>query len=45
MRTTYEYIVVGCGGIGGAAAYWLSRQAADDVLALEQFHLGHDRGS
>jgi sarcosine oxidase len=44
MRKTYEYIVVGCGGIGSAAAYWLSRRAADDVLALEQFHLGHDRG-
>jgi sarcosine oxidase len=44
VRTTYEYIVVGCGGIGSAAAYWLSRQAGDQVLALEQFHLGHDRG-
>jgi sarcosine oxidase len=44
VRTTYEYIVVGCGGIGSAAACWLSRQAGDQVLALEQFHLGHDRG-
>jgi sarcosine oxidase len=44
VRTTYEYIVVGCGGIGSAAAYWLSRQAGDQVLALEHFHLGHDRG-
>ena len=44
MRTTYEYIIVGCGGIGAAAAYWLSRQAGDQVLALEQFHLGHERG-
>ncbi len=45
MRTTYEYIVVGCGGIGSAAAYWLSRQAGgQEVLALEQFALGHDRG-
>jgi sarcosine oxidase len=44
MRTTYESIVVGCGGIGSAAAYWLSRQAAEDVLALEQFALGHDQG-
>jgi sarcosine oxidase len=44
VRTSYEYIVVGCGGIGSAAAYWLSRQAGDQVLALEQFHLGHDRG-
>jgi sarcosine oxidase len=44
VRTTYEYIVVGCGGIGSAAAYWLSRQAGEDVLALEQYQLGHDRG-
>ncbi len=44
MRTTYEYIVAGCGGIGSAAAYWLSREAGDQVLALERFHLGHDRG-
>jgi sarcosine oxidase len=44
MRTTYEYIVVGCGGIGSAAAYWLSREASEEVLALEQFHLGHERG-
>jgi sarcosine oxidase len=45
MRTTYEFIVVGCGGIGSAAAYWLSREASGEVLALEQFALGHDRGS
>ena len=44
MRTTYEFIVVGCGGIGSAAAYWLSREVGEEVLALEQFHLGHDRG-
>jgi sarcosine oxidase len=45
VRTTYEYMVVGCGGIGSAAAYWLSRQAGgEEVLALEQFALGHDRG-
>ncbi len=45
MRTDYEYIVVGCGGIGSAAAYWLSRKAGIEVLALEQFTLGHDKGS
>ena len=44
MRTNYEYIVVGCGGIGSAAAYWLSREAGKEVLALEQFTLGHDKG-
>jgi sarcosine oxidase len=45
MRTTYEVIVIGCGGLGSAAAYWLARRAGSDVLAIEQFALGHDRGS
>jgi sarcosine oxidase len=44
VKTSYEYIVVGCGGIGSAAVYWLSREAGSEVLGLEQFHLGHDRG-
>jgi sarcosine oxidase len=44
LKTAYEYIVAGCGGIGSAAAYWLARQAGADVLGLEQFALGHDRG-
>lgn len=44
MKTEYEYIVIGLGGIGSAAAYWLSRQAGGDVLGLEQFELGHPRG-
>jgi sarcosine oxidase len=44
VRRTFEYIVVGCGGIGSAAAYWLSREAGEEVLGLEQFALGHDRG-
>ncbi|MGH3146147.1 MAG: N-methyl-L-tryptophan oxidase [Rubrobacter sp.] len=43
-KTAYEYIVVGCGGIGSAAAYWLAREAGSEVLGLEQFHLGHNRG-
>ncbi|CAN5855820.1 N-methyl-L-tryptophan oxidase [soil metagenome] len=45
MRKTWEAIVIGCGGIGSAAAYWLSRRAGADVLAIEQFQLGHDYGS
>jgi sarcosine oxidase len=45
MRRAYEVIVIGCGGIGSAATYWLARQIRSDVLALEQFALGHDRGS
>ncbi|MGH2562514.1 MAG: N-methyl-L-tryptophan oxidase [Thermomicrobiales bacterium] len=45
MRRGYDVIVVGCGGLGSAAAYWLARRAGDGVLAIEQFGLGHDRGS
>ena len=44
MKRDYEYIVVGLGGWGSAAAYWLSRRARADVLGLEQFELGHVRG-
>ena len=45
MKRAYEVVVVGCGGIGSAAAYWLAREFGDEVLALEQFHLGHDNGA
>jgi sarcosine oxidase len=41
---SYEYIVLGLGGLGSGAAYWLSRRAGADVLGLEQFELGHVRG-
>jgi sarcosine oxidase len=44
MRRDFEYIVVGLGAWGSAAAYWLSRRAGDGVLGLEQFELGHVRG-
>lgn len=44
MRTDYDHIVLGLGGLGSAAAYWLSRRAGRDVLGLEQFELGHLRG-
>jgi sarcosine oxidase len=43
-RRDYDYIVLGLGGLGSAAAYWLSREAGSDVLGLEQFELGHVRG-
>jgi sarcosine oxidase len=36
--------VIGCGGIGSAACYWLSRELGAGVLGLEQFALGHGRG-
>jgi sarcosine oxidase len=45
MDTRYEAIVVGCGGLGSAALYWLSRELGDSVLGIEQFRLGHDRGA
>jgi sarcosine oxidase len=44
VRTEYEAIVIGLGGIGSGAAYWLARRLGKDVLGLEQFELGHDRG-
>jgi sarcosine oxidase len=45
VKRAYEYIVVGCGGIGSAAAWRLAREAGAEVLALEQFRLGHDNGA
>jgi sarcosine oxidase len=41
----YRYAVIGGGGIGSAAAYWLSRRAGDEVLCLEQWELGHGEGA
>ncbi|XP_077982827.1 monomeric sarcosine oxidase-like [Glandiceps talaboti] len=41
----FEYVVIGCGGIGSAAVYWLSKTVGGkNVLGLEQFKLGHDHG-
>ena len=45
MKRDFEYIVIGCGGIGSAALYWLSRRAGKAVLGLEQFELFHTRGA
>jgi sarcosine oxidase len=44
MKLDYEYIVLGLGGFGSGAAYWLARRAGTEVLGLEQFELGHVRG-
>lgn len=45
-RTDFKYVVLGLGGIGSGAAYWLSRAAGgDNVLGLEQFQMGHDHGA
>jgi len=40
----YDAIVLGLGGMGSAAAFELARRGRR-VLGLEQFALGHDRGS
>jgi sarcosine oxidase len=44
MRRDYKYIVLGVGGLGSGAAYWLARRAGSEVLGLEQFEFGHERG-
>jgi sarcosine oxidase len=44
-RRDWDAIVVGLGGIGSAAAYWLSTRLGDRVLGLEQFELGHVNGA
>lgn len=44
MKDRFRYLVLGLGGLGSAAAYWLARRAGADVLGLERFELGHDRG-
>ncbi len=43
MDQEYDIAVLGLGGIGSAAAYWLARSGAK-VIGLEQFELGHARG-
>ncbi len=40
----YDVIILGAGGMGSAAAYEIARRGRR-VLALEQFTIGHDRGS
>ena len=40
----WDVIVTGAGAMGSAGAYHLARRGAR-VLALEQFELGHERGS
>ncbi|HSS67111.1 MAG TPA: FAD-dependent oxidoreductase [Nocardioidaceae bacterium] len=44
MRREVEYTVIGQGALGSGAAYQLARRGAD-VVALEQFELGHERGA
>lgn len=42
--TKCDVVVVGAGAMGSAAAWWLARRGAD-VVVLERFGRGHDRGS
>ena len=45
-RTSFRHAVIGLGGIGSAAAYWLTRLGEpEEVLGLERFELGHVRGA
>lgn len=44
MTHDYDAIVLGLGGIGSAASYWLARRGAR-VLGIEQFEFGHAKGS
>jgi len=44
-RHGFEVAVIGLGGIGSAAAYWASRRVGSDVVGLERFELGHERGA
>jgi sarcosine oxidase len=39
-----DAIVLGCGGLGSAALYWLARAGAD-ALGIEQFPHGHELGA
>jgi sarcosine oxidase len=45
VSSSYDHIVLGVGGIGAAAAYWLARRDGGTVLGIEQYQLGHDRGA
>ncbi len=43
MSTEFDAIVLGLGGIGSGAAYWLAKSGAR-VAGFEQFEFGHARG-
>src|SRR4051812_25717398 len=45
MKTAFEYAVIGCGVIGASAVYWLAREAGTEVIGLERYRLGHDKGA
>jgi sarcosine oxidase len=43
-RSRVDAVVIGAGTMGSATAYWLARDGLDVVL-VERFAAGHDRGS
>jgi sarcosine oxidase len=43
-RIETKHLIIGAGAMGAATAYHLARRA-EPVLLIEQFALGHDRGS
>jgi sarcosine oxidase len=45
VKTNYRHIVIGGGAIGSAAALRLGERCGGDVLLVEQYRFGHDRGS
>ena len=45
MERDWDAIVIGLGGFGSAAAYWLSTRPGVRVLGLEQFDFDHDNGA
>lgn len=45
MQRDWDVIVVGLGGIGSAAACWLSMRPGLRVLGLEQFEFDHPNGA
>ena len=44
MAQHFDAIVIGAGGVGSAAAYYLAK-AGQRVLLLEQFEINHQKGS
>lgn len=44
MTRDFDVVVVGLGGLGSAATYWLAKRAGARILGLEQFEIGHVRG-
>ncbi len=44
MAQAYDVIVIGVGAMGGSAVWHLARRGVR-VLGIEQFDIGHDRGS